>query len=140
MLQTVAERPTASGIKSLPYPTKKPLEGQWKRGTYSLRFQGAALKALNGFRFRLFSDICREISGLAGSRVRDAFVILESDPDDETKKALVLVIKVDANWENVHEWEYHLSQKIVEWSAGWSDGLWNDYIENVNYSVMPTSL
>ena len=140
MFQTLAENPTKYGVKSQLHVWTGRTVPDWRRRTHSFRFHNSALPMLNGFRFRFFSDISREVSRLAGNRVRKAVVIVESDPDDETKKELVLVIEADTDWKDIYEWEDHLSKKIVEWSDEWPDGVWNDYVENLNYSLMPTLL
>ena len=63
-----------------------------------------------------------------------------SSTERGTDYRLDLVVRVDADWDDIEDWEYAIQGEITKWSHKWTDSHWNDYSQRIFHSLVPAYL
>ena len=98
-----------------------------------------AIVALTPFASAVIQELYIEARRLAGPVFRSANVSW-SNSEDGTDYRLDLVVRVDADWDQIDAWEYAILDKVTEWSESWSESQWGDYSDRIFHSLVPAHL
>ena len=98
-----------------------------------------AVIASTTFSEELFQLLCVAAKRLTGSKFKAANVSWSST-ERGTDYRLDLVVRVDANWDDIEDWEYAIQDEITKWSGKWTDSQWDDYSQHIFHSLVPVYL
>ena len=98
-----------------------------------------AIVALTSFSEEVIQNLYAAVMRLAGPNAKSANVSW-STTKGSTDCRLDLVVRVDANWDEIEAWEYAIQDKITEWSGKWTELQWDEYSQGIFHSLVPVHL
>ena len=91
------------------------------------------------FSEQIFQLLCIAAKRLAGSKFKSANVSWSST-ERGTDYRLDLVVRVDAEWEQIEDWEYAIQDEVTKLSNKWTASQWDDYSQHIFHSLVPFHL
>lgn len=94
-----------------------------------------AFLAQTAFAEAVIEGICAFVSNLVGQKFRAANVSFLNT--EGIGHRLDLIIKVDASWDEIDEWEYATLDEVLEWAKNWNDRQWAEYTQHIFHAMVP---